>query len=270
MKRSRSARGLNGPRICTLDIETAPLQSYHWGLWDQNINLEAIGNEWSILSFSVKWLDDKKVIYMDTGGRGAGKVRDDTELLAALWEILDEADIVVTQNGKSFDVKKINSRLLMKGFKPYSPIKVVDTKIIAKAHFSFTSNRLAWMSKHLTTTVKDSHKKFPGFELWLECLKDNPKAWAEMKKYNVIDTLSTEELYLVMLPWVQGHPNVAAYSSAEEVACPKCGSTNVQKRGRAMTQVGEYHRFQCKDCGGWARGRQTINTRGKRNSLLSN
>lgn len=259
----------NGPRIVTLDIETAPLQSYHWGLWEQNIGLDMIGEEWTILSFSAKWLGEKKVQYFDTGGRGVAKVRDDGDLLQKLWGVLDEADIVVTQNGKSFDIKKINARMLMKGMKPYSPIKVVDTKLIAKSRFSFTSNKLEWMSSHLTNTKKSKHKLYPGFELWTECLRDNPKAWAEMKKYNCLDTVATEELYLTMLPWVEGHPNVAIYSAAETVACPKCGSTDVQKRGSSYTQSGEYHRFQCKSCGGWARSRYTVNTKEKRKTLLS-
>ncbi len=272
---SKTVRGTppkkpSGPRIVTLDIETAPIESYHWGLWDQNIGLEMIQVEWTILSFSAKWLGDSKVIYHHTGGRGIAKVRDDKALLHALWEILDEADIVVAQNGKQFDIKKINSRLLMEGFKPYSPIKIVDTMLVAKKHFNFTSNKLKWMSKHLTKAEKSDHKQFPGFELWAACMKDDPKAWAEMRKYNCIDTVATEELYLKMLPWIEGHPNVAAYSEMEEMACPKCGSTKIQKRGSARTQTGEYHRFQCQACGGWARSRQVINTSTKRKSLLSN
>lgn len=259
-----------GPRIVTLDIETAPIESYHWGLWDQNIGLEQINVEWTILSFSAKWLGEKEVHYMDTSGRGAGKVRDDKPLLQALWDILNEADIVIAQNGQSFDIKKINARLIMNGFKPYSPIKVIDTKIVAKKNFAFTSNKLEWMSKHLTTTKKLKHKLFPGFELWQQCLKDNPKAWAEMKSYNVADTVATEELYLRMRPWIEGHANVAAYSEMEEMMCPKCGSKHVQKRGKSYTQTGEYHRFQCTDCGGWSRSRYTTNTSTKRKSLLSN
>lgn len=257
------------PGIVTLDIETAPLESYHWGIWEQNIGINQINAEWTILSFSAKWLGEKSVEYMDTGGRGKGKVRDDLVLLQRLWVILNEADIVVAQNGKAFDIKKINTRLLLSGFKPYSPIKVVDTKLVAKKHFSFTSNRLDWMSEHLTQTKKETHKLFPGFELWEECLKDNPKAWAEMKRYNIIDTVATEELYLKLRPWIDMHPNVKIYSEMEEMGCPKCGSNNIQKRGKSYTQTGEYHRFQCTDCGGWARSRYTTNTTEKRKSLLS-
>lgn len=259
-----------GPRIAFLDIETAPLQSYHWGLWDQNISLDQINVEWSILSFSWKWLGEKEISFEYTGGRGVGKVRDDSDLLKKLWALLDEADIIVTQNGKSFDQKKINARMVMAGMKPYSPVKHVDTKIIAKKHFAFTSNRLAWLSEFLAKTKKDDHKEFPGFELWIECLKDNPRAWRVMKKYNGIDIISLEDVYLTLRPWVEGHPNVAAYVSSEEILCPKCGSIDVQMRGSAYTQSGKYHRYQCKACGGWARSRYTLNSVGKRQALLSN
>ncbi len=257
-----------GPRIVTLDIETAPLQSYHWGLWDQNIGLDMIDLEWTILSFSAKWLGDSKVIYEDTGGRGPEKVRDDKHLLQALWEILDQADIVIAQNGKAFDIKKINARLVMNGFKPYSPIKIIDTMLVSRKHFSFTSNKLAWLSEHLTSAKKSEHKAFPGFGLWVECLNDNPKAWIEMKKYNCIDTLATEELYLKLRPWITNHPNVAVYVDDTTVCCPKCNSPKLQRRGKSYTQLGAYQRFQCTECGGWSRSRALENSPEKRKSLL--
>ncbi len=274
MSKSKDKKGpikaKQGPRILTLDIETAPLQSYHWGLWDQQIGLDFIQVEWTILSFSAKWLGDPKVIYQDTSGKGTKNVRDDSQLLLALWELLNEADIVVAQNGQAFDIKKINARMLMSGFPPYSPIRVVDTMLVAKKHFSFTSNKLAWMSKYITESEKSPHKLFPGFELWIECLKDNPKAWAEMQKYNCIDTIATEELYLKMLPWIGNHPNVATYTDSEEMSCPKCNSKDIQKRGLSYTQTSVYQRYQCQSCEGWSRGRVTTNTIAKRKSLLSN
>jgi hypothetical protein len=258
------------PRILVLDIETAPLESFTWGTWDQTVGLEQIKTEWSILSFAAKWLGEKNTVYFDTSGHGAKNVRDDSKLLVSLWSLLDEADIVIAQNGQAFDLKKINARMLMAGMKPYSPIRVIDTMLIAKKHFGFTSNKLAWLTKHLTSNKKSEHKVFPGFELWTECLKDNPKAWAEMRKYNIQDVVSTEELYMTLRPWVEGHPNVAAFGTEEVLQCPKCGSKSVVKRGLTYTQTGEYVKFQCKACSGWSRSRYTVNTKEKRKNLLSN
>lgn len=261
---------MSGPRIVTLDIETSPILAYVWGLFKQFVGLNQIHTDWSILSFSYKWLNEDRVHHHNTGGRGADKVRDDSFLLRLLWAVLDEADIVVAQNGVKFDVKKINARFIMAGMPPPSPYKVVDTMLEAKKIAAFTSNRLAWLSDILTDTPKDEHKEFPGFELWTACLDDNPRAWAEMGKYNDQDIRACEGVYLRLRPYIVGHPNVAAYNNVETAQCPKCGSENVQRRGFALTQTGKYHRMQCRDCGGWSRTRYTENTTAKRQSLLTN
>lgn len=246
------------PKILTLDIETAPYESFTWQIWDVNVGLEQIKTERSILSYAAKWLDSKKMIYEDTSGRGAGKVRDDKKLMKGLWELLDKADIVVAQNGQRFDIKIINARLAMHNLKPYSPVRIVDTLLVAKRHFGFTSNKLAWMSKYLTDAKKSEHKKFPGFELWVECLKDNPAAWREMAKYNKLDVVATEQLYLKLRPWIKNHPNMASYAPSHEQACPNCGSKNVTKYGFATLQQGRYQRFKCVDCGAPSRGKQNL------------
>ncbi len=267
------------PKILVCDIETAPLQVLTWGIFDQQIGLNQIQEDWSILAFCAKWLEEDKLIYMDTGGRGPKKVRDDSKLLSVLWHLLDKADIVVTQNGMSFDIKKINARLLMEKYEPYSPIRVVDTLRVSRRHFGMTSNKLAWLSAHITDTPKSEHKKFPGFELWIECLKDNPAAWAEMKKYNEIDVLATEKLYLAQRPWISNHPNVRAYFGGEDSkdgaggdgpGCPKCGSSKLHSRGTATSQQGVYTRYQCQGCGGWSRGKTQVTSLEQRKQLLSN
>lgn len=262
--------GMSGVNIATLDIETAPLESYHWGLWKENIGIDQIRCDWTILSFSVKWLGENRVYFHSTGGRGIDKVRDDINVLQKLWDVLNKADMVIVQNGEQFDIKAINSRLVINGFLPYSPIKIIDTKIIAKKHFRFASNKLQWLATSLTDVTKNKHTTFPGFELWAECLKDNPKAWREMKKYNKQDVIATEKVYITLRPWIQGHPNVAAYSNSDRIKCPKCGSPNLHIKGKYFTQSGEYTRLVCNYCGGWSRTRYTTNSVSKRKLLLSN
>jgi DNA polymerase elongation subunit (family B) len=254
------------PNIFVLDVETAPLEVYSWGLWKVNVGLNQIIKEWSLLSFATKKLGDKTVLYQDN--RGALNVRDDYLLMEELWEVIDEADIVIAQNGKKFDMKRINARFAMLGFPPPSPVRVIDTLLEARRTFGFTSNKLEWLSSHLTCEKKSQHKKFPGFELWAECLKDNQAAWNEMKKYNVADVVATEQLYLKLRPWIDRHPNVAAYSELECEACPKCGSADIQYRGTAYTNAGTYNRIRCNECLGWSRARANQQSKDKRRALL--
>jgi RNase_H superfamily len=246
---------MNEPKILTLDIETSPLKVYTWSLWDERTGVNQIDLEWSILAVCAKWLDGKPM-YKDCRNRPKGP-RDDAHLLKWVHELLDEADIVVSQNGISFDTKKINARLIAEGYRPYAPIRQIDTKVIAGRHFAFTSNRLEWLGKNIAKTAKSDHRKFPGFELWAACLADKPAAWSEMKKYNVQDVVATEQLYMKLRPWMEGHPNLATYGDKEVPSCPRCRGTQMNRRGTAVTQAGRYPRYQCQDCGGWARGKKT-------------
>jgi hypothetical protein len=243
------------PRILTLDIETKPLICYTWGIWEQNPSIDMIAEDWSILCYCAKWLDEPKVISEHTGGRGKAKVKDDRRLLVSLHELLDEADIVIAQNGKRFDLKKIDARMIQNGHKPYSPVRVIDTLVNARSRFGFTSNKLEFQSRILTDTPKSKHKKFPGFELWLECMNDNPEAWEEMIRYCATDVLATEKVYIKQRPWIRSHPNIGAYVEDHEPRCTNCGSDDLQARGFAMTQQGRYARFHCQSCGGWCRGK---------------
>lgn len=244
-----------GPKILILDIETAPILASVWSLWDQNIALNQIEKDWHVLSWAAKWYGEpaSKVKYSDQ--RSAKDLSDDRAILLELWKLIDEADVLVTQNGNKFDIKKLNSRFLLHGFGPPSPSRTVDTFLIAKKKFGFTSNKLEYMTgKFCKKYKKLKHKKFPGFELWKECLGGNLAAWAEMEKYNKWDVLSLEELFTVFRPW-DNSININLYSDSESVAC-SCGNKTLQRRGYYYTAVAKYQKYWCSRCGAWSRGRK--------------
>jgi RNase H-like protein len=221
--------------VGVLDVETTPLVAYAWGRHDVNIAITQIVTDWRIMTFAFKWLGAKKVFYYE-----ARTDKDEHFLLAQLWEFLDVADIVVTQNGKAFDAKKINARFIMNGMKPPSPFKHLDTYLIAKNAAAFTANSLEYLTDKLCTKYKKlSHSKFPGMSLWSECLKGNKAAWAEMKRYNIHDVLATEELYGKLKAWAPVNaPKVFM------VGCSACGHS-LTKNG----VVAGVQRLRCLNCG---------------------
>ena len=254
------------PKVLVFDIETAPIMSYVWRLWDQNVGLNQIEQDWHIMSWAAKWLDDPadKVMYMDQ--RNAKNIEDDSKILKEIWNLLDEADIVVTQNGKSFDQKKLNARFILNGFKPPSSYKHIDTKLIAKKHFGFTSNKLAYMTDKLCTKYKKlDHGKFPGFALWSECMKGNKQAWQEMEDYNRYDVLSLEELFNKLIPW-DNSINFNLYHDSDEYVC-KCGHDKFSKNGFYRTSAGKYQKYKCKNCGHETRDKVNLFSKEKRQSL---
>lgn len=261
---------MTGPKILTLDIETSPIAAHVWGLFDQTVGLNQIAGEWTILSYAGKWLGREEVFYEDTFDQR--NKRNDRKLVKKLWKLLDEADIVIGQNLQKFDRRKINARFVLHGLPPPSPYRVIDTMLMARRTFGFTSNKLEWLSDKLCVkTKKSKHKKFPGFELWMAFLAGDPEAREEMRSYNIDDILSTEEVYMRLRAWHPGHPNVNTYNDADdEMRCPTCGGTHLIRKGYRYTNVGTYVRFRCQDCGAWPHGRQMQNTKQKRKNLLGN
>lgn len=240
-------------RILVLDIETSPHMAWVWKFWKENVGAKQVLENGTMLSFAAKWLNEAEVFYEDVSGQ------DELSMMTKLFKLLDEADIVVAHNGDKFDLPHIQGRGLVLGLPPPSPYKTVDTVKVARYEFNFPSNSLEYLSIVLNLkTKKDGHKKFPGFELWLGCLANNPEAWAEMKEYNIIDIVVLEELYLRMRPYMRRHPNVGVFDDNTDTVCPKCSSNDIHWRGYAHTSVGRYHRFQCNTCGGWGRSRSTV------------
>ncbi len=255
---------MNAPKILVYDIETAPIRAFVWKLWDNNVALNQIDGDWHLLSYSAKWFGKPKVFYKDQ--RKVKNIEDDSKLLRGIWKLLDEADIVLTQNGKKFDQKKVNARFILNGFNPPSPYRHIDTCEIARKHFGFTSNKLEYMTDKLCTRYKKlKHKKFPGFEMWSECLKGNLQAWKAMEKYNKYDVLALEELYTKMRAW-DSSINFNVYSDNIINKC-SCGNTNYHKHGFAYTNTAKYMRYQCTKCGKTIRGRDNLLSRDKRKSL---
>lgn len=253
-------------KILLLDIETAPMVSYTWGLWDQNVALNQIKSDWHVLSWSAKWLGDSasKIMYMDQ--RDAKNIEDDKAILKQIWKLLDECDILITQNGKAFDSKKLNARFILAGFQPPSSYRHIDTLLLAKKHFAFTSNKLEYMSDKLCTKYKKlKHATFGGFELWKECLAGNKKAWAQMEKYNKHDVLALEELYSKLIPWDNGI-NFNAYSESFTSVCT-CGSEDFVRNGYAYTNAAKYQRYKCVKCGSETRDRQNLLVPTKKKNL---
>jgi uncharacterized protein YprB with RNaseH-like and TPR domain len=181
------------PKVLILDIETRSLTVKTFGIRDQNIGLDQVIDDGGILCWSAKWLGSDKVFFEETkGNKSKEKV-----ILKKLKKLINQADIVLGQNSKSFDVP-----IVMGLFLYYDMIADVrefaqiDTLRMSNSKYRFISHKLQYMSNKLCEIKKQTHAKFPGISLWVEYEAKNPLAIAEMKKYNMADVEATEELFL--------------------------------------------------------------------------
>jgi predicted RNA-binding Zn-ribbon protein involved in translation (DUF1610 family) len=167
-------------------------------------------------------------------------------------ELLCEADIVVGHNIRTFDMATLNARFVAYGLPPPTPYKICDTLEILKKKLRLPSNSLESASHYFGIAIKEKQP----FTLWRDCMNGVPAAWERIVEYCNHDVKVVEELYIKLLPWSDLHPNMGLFDAdGTKVVCPKCGGVKLHKNGFQRSIAHSYQRYQCMDCGGWARSR---------------
>ena len=233
------------PAVLVFDVETLPILGFSWGVWNQDIHPAQIVNDWCILSYSAKWLGEDRII-SDTLTPQEAVNRNDGRLVKDFWKLLDYASIVITHNGKRFDIKKLNTRFWHNKLHPTSSYKVIDTLVTAKAVFGMTYNKLDYIAKYQGL----QQKLDTDMELWIACHYGDKNALTKMREYNEQDVIIQEEVYRNMREWIPNHPNFGNFNELGEV-CPVCV-------GKHYSPIGLYHsnysslkytEYRCNDCG---------------------
>lgn len=233
-------------KILYFDIETAPNTSYTWGKWEQNV-LGFIKESY-LLCYSYAWNDGKvKVVSLPEFESYIINKTDDKELTKSLWELLNQADIVIAHNGKQFDIKYANGRFLAHNLPPPQNYQVVDTLTVARSKFKLNSNKLDDIAKLLHLGRK---AETGGFDLWLGCMAGEEQSWAKMRKYNKQDVVLLREVYKRLRGWMKQHPNLSVIDQkTDKPACSVCSSLKVWKIGYLVQGSALKQRWRCQDCG---------------------
>lgn len=179
---------------------------------------------------------------------------DDLDLCLFAYDVLKDADVVVTQNGKAFDWKYLQTRIAIQNKKhklnlPQLPkIVHIDTKLLSKANLLMYSNSLKHLAEELTNVKKMDNE---GWPLWVKTFLKDPKAMAMMAKYCRHDVQATDEVFKALKPFAK-LPNFNLFRKDAAECCPNCGGFNFRSEGTRTTLTRRYRRTVCKDCGTWA------------------
>ena len=240
-----------GPKLILADIETAPILMTSWSMRSPQASAVWVERDTFILMFSYRWAHERtvKTVCLPDFPRYKRNKYDDKDLCGVLHRLLDEADMVCAHNGDSFDIKKINSRLIVNGFGPPSPYKTIDTLKIARSVFKFDSNKLDNIGRYL-----GEGRKIPntGAALWRGCVEGDEKSWRIMRRYGKQDTALLASAYDRLKPWAKNHPDMRLYGGGG--GCPTCKSDRVQRRGVMVRLKTRRQRFHCQGCGTWFAG----------------
>jgi hypothetical protein len=252
------------PKILLIDIETAPCRGLFWRPgFKVRIAPGNIEEDMFILCYAAKWLMKGEIFGNCVTAKEALRL-DDSRIMKTLWDLLEEADIIIAQNGDSFDIPIINSRLDENGFPPPAPYITIDTLKQTRGSFRYSSHSQDFLCKKYGLGEKDD----TDFQLWTDCKNGKQEALDYMYKYNRNDVKMLEGLYLHFRPWMKSHPNLALYCDSDMKICNHCmAPVDTEKIGNYTTPVNRFPAYRCK-CGAILRGRLSDVTREERANYL--
>lgn len=230
-------------RILVIDVETRPMESRHWGIWNQNIGISQIQKPDGMLCMAAQFVGERRVHFAsqwDDGEKGLAK---------SVRKLMDEADVIAGWNSNRFDLPWLNRILIESRLPEPSPYKTLDLMRVVKKRVRLPSYKLDFVAQWLGVGKK---LRTGGYDLWDDVLAGVPSAQTKMRRYNIQDTRLTVAVYeeLRSRGWVS--PPVNASIQLGHV-CPHCESERLQARGYEMTATRRYKRWQCLDCKRWSR-----------------
>lgn len=238
-------------RILLLDIETSLMKFYGFSPKTEYIPHEMMICDWSVICWGAKWLFEPEIMG-DVVTPKEAIARDDKRVIKGLWDLIDEADICVTQNGINFDLKKLRSRFLEANMYPPSHFMNVDTLKVSREVFGWSYNRLDFLGQKFGIGKKTDME----IEDWIQCSEGSQEHITKMFEYCKRDVAPLlEDVYLRMLPWIPNHPNLGIYTDHDGDVCPKCESQNLKWGLEYPTPQSLWEGFRCKDCGAIGRGK---------------
>lgn len=257
------------------DIETAPQQAYQWGSGKWDTRPLKVTKPRYHLAFVYGWEPptgepfEKHYVALTDNPRfkpdyphTKPRKNIDAWVLGELWHLFQEADITIAHNGKRFDTKRTNARILTHpDIPPYDAPYQIDTLLEYRKIAAFPSNSLNELARELGIEGKYHH---PGIDMWWGCMEGDPFFCEEMRKYNLQDVETLRNVFLRIQPWTKPVVNAMAYiarqSTDRPIMCtiPGCPdpTAGVIGRGPRPSKTGLlYQRWQCKGCGGYSTSR---------------
>ena len=236
------------PKILVLDIETKLTEVYTFSIRDTHITHKQIkdldASARTIHCVGYKWLGERKPTVLSEWEHGY------SEMIRRTHALLEEADAVVTYNGASFDIPKLNGQFMLEGIPLPPPLTQIDLYKAARK-LGFICNKLDYIAQIMGLGSKVKH---PGLEMWIACLNGDAKAQKRMAKYCAGDISLTEEVYARLIPYISDHPHLG---ETDRDSCGACGSSRLQSRGVRRTKAMFIARHQCQACGSWSSGKRT-------------
>ena len=188
---------MNKPKMLILDIETKPAIAYVWRLFKENIPNDRLKEPHGILCVGCKWVGEDEVMMFsdwEHGQRG---------MLENVLELLNEANAIITYNGKKFDMQHLMSAFIENELPAPAPVTHIDLFQFVRNNTKFISKKLDYVAQRLGVGQKVKHQ---GFSLWIEVMNGDRDAQQKMEEYCKGDVVLTERVYEKLKGYIPNHP----------------------------------------------------------------
>jgi predicted RNA-binding Zn-ribbon protein involved in translation (DUF1610 family) len=220
-------------------------------------DLETYGHDFSanlgyILCASYKWLHEKKVhtIGHKLTGRHVADITNDKFICEQMAALINESDVVVTWNGRDFDHRFLQARMLHHGLGALKWDGQEDLLMTARKRLKMRPRSLGEVGRFLGCKEQ---KMLVTKEVWMAAGRGEVAGLKEWQSRCVSDVLLLEEIYHKLGPLSNTHPNVT-HRQIDGNLCPFCGKDELQSRGRTLALRHYRQRYRCQGCGKWATG----------------
>lgn len=243
------------PRVLFLDLETLPNLQEGLKVWNQMSDYPGRtlkADISTIICFGYKWLGQKQTHCKSLWNYQTWKkdVNNDLELVRFALSVINEADIIVTHNGKRFDYPFLNTRIQYWRSRGHTDLHLVpriphvDTCSLLRRNFYLFNNRLNNAGKFLEQGEKMKHS---GWNLWVDVHNRDAKAMSKMERYCKQDVNLLSKVFKELQSVAKDIPNMNLIS--DERVCPRCASRSLKRHGIRATRLGVKQRYLCQSCG---------------------
>lgn len=238
------------PKILFWDIETSPFQIWTFRIGNKmsaGHHQIVKGTSTDIICIAYSWDHEDQVHILDWGY----DKQDSKEMIKKFDSVINQADIVIAQNGDRFDVRHINTQRLLHNLPPMPDwTKYTDDLLKqVKKFFYLPSYRLDYMS----ALFGCGGKQDMDFDDWINIVEKNTDGFAsfeKMKHYCMKDVADLKEIWNKVKHHVKPRLNIATLNGGR--CCTSCGSTDIHKNGTRVRSKTRYQNYHCKTHGGHA------------------
>lgn len=229
------AENMTDPRkVLIYDIETSRGIFKGWWTGKQYVGYRQIVKEPAIITIAWKWLGDDSVQWLTWD-----KNQSDREMVESFLKVYNSANMVIGYNNDNFDNRWLNAQAFKYGLEVNTHVRSLDLMKQEKRLFRMISYSMDYTSLVAGVERKQSHE---GIRMWDMIEDGTPEEQQEylqkMLDYNIGDIVTTEELYLRLVPYLRHKMHFGVYFGGPKWTCPNTGREDVRLLKRTVTPAG--------------------------------